>query len=97
MKKLLSVFATLMMVLFATGCSNNDDMVVAVSYTHLLNGKVAGVNINSSSSGGGGASKVVMRGTKSIEQSSNCLLYTSTGRLNSGIMFTGTFPPCSKI
>lgn len=29
MKKLLSVFATLMMVLFATGCSNNDDMVVA--------------------------------------------------------------------
>ena len=38
-----------------------------------LNGKVAGVNINSSSSGVGGASKVVMRGTKSIEQSSNAL------------------------
>ena len=29
MKNLLSVFATLMMVLFAAGCSNNDDMVVA--------------------------------------------------------------------
>ena len=38
-----------------------------------LNGKVAGVNINSSSSGVGGASKVIMRGTKSIEQSSNAL------------------------
>ncbi|WP_423129029.1 SusC/RagA family TonB-linked outer membrane protein [Gaoshiqia sp. Z1-71] len=38
-----------------------------------LNGKVAGVTINSSSSGVGGASKVVMRGTKGIEQSSNAL------------------------
>lgn len=38
-----------------------------------LSGKVAGVTINSSSSGVGGASKVVMRGTKSIEQSSNAL------------------------
>lgn len=38
-----------------------------------LSGKVAGVTINASSSGVGGASKVVMRGTKSIEQSSNAL------------------------
>ena len=38
-----------------------------------LSGKVAGVNINASSSGVGGVSKVVMRGTKSIMQSSNAL------------------------
>lgn len=43
------------------------------NFINSLNGKVAGVNINSSSSGVGGASKVVMRGTKSIEQSSNAL------------------------
>ena len=38
-----------------------------------MSGKVAGVNINASSSGVGGVSKVVMRGTKSIMQSSNAL------------------------
>lgn len=43
------------------------------NFVNSLNGKVAGVNINTSSSGVGGASKVVMRGTKSIEQSSNAL------------------------
>ncbi|KAA3691849.1 TonB-dependent receptor [Bacteroides salyersiae] len=43
------------------------------NFINSLNGKVAGVNINSSSSGVGGASKVIMRGTKSIEQSSNAL------------------------
>lgn len=43
------------------------------NFINSLNGKVAGVNINNSSSGVGGASKVVMRGTKSIEQSSNAL------------------------
>lgn len=43
------------------------------NFINSLNGKVAGVNINSSSSGVGGASKVVMRGTKSIEQSSSAL------------------------
>ena len=43
------------------------------NFVNTLNGKVAGVTINSSSSGVGGASKVVMRGTKSIEQSSNAL------------------------
>ena len=46
------------------------------NFINSLNGKVAGVNINSSSSGVGGASKVVMRGTKSIEQSSNALYVT---------------------
>ena len=43
------------------------------NFVNSLNGKVAGVVINSSSSGVGGASKVVMRGTKSISQSSNAL------------------------
>jgi TonB-linked SusC/RagA family outer membrane protein len=43
------------------------------NFINSLNGKVAGVNINASSSGAGGASKVVMRGTRSISQSSNVL------------------------
>ena len=43
------------------------------NFVNSLNGKVAGVTINTSSSGVGGASRVVMRGTKSIEQSSNAL------------------------
>ena len=43
------------------------------NFINSLNGKVAGVNINSSSSGVGGASKVIMRGTKSIDQTSNAL------------------------
>ena len=43
------------------------------NFVNSLNGKVAGVTINASSSGVGGASKVVMRGTKSIMQSSNAL------------------------
>ncbi len=44
-----------------------------VNFVNSLSGKVAGVNINASSSGIGGVSKVVMRGTKSIMQSSNAL------------------------
>ncbi|MEF2643643.1 MAG: carboxypeptidase-like regulatory domain-containing protein, partial [Paramuribaculum sp.] len=43
------------------------------NFVNSLAGKVAGVNINTSSSGTGGISKVVMRGTKSIMQSSNAL------------------------
>lgn len=43
------------------------------NFINSLNGKVAGVNINTSSSGAGGAAKVVMRGARSIEQSSNVL------------------------
>ncbi len=53
-----------------------DDALVTnkdANFVNSLNGKVAGVTINSSSSGVGGASKVVMRGTKSIAQSSNAL------------------------
>ena len=48
--------------------SNKD-----ANFVNSLSGKVAGVNINASSSGVGGVSKVVMRGTKSIMQSSNAL------------------------
>lgn len=54
----------------------NADEITAnkdANFINSLNGKVAGVNINSSSSGVGGVSKVVMRGTKSIMQSSNAL------------------------
>lgn len=43
------------------------------NFVNTLSGKVAGVTINASSSGVGGASKVVMRGTKGIDQSSNAL------------------------
>ncbi len=52
-----------------------DDIIANkdVNFVNSLNGKVAGVTINASSSGVGGASKVVMRGEKSILQSSNAL------------------------
>ena len=43
------------------------------NFMNSLAGKVAGLTINTSSSGVGGASKVVMRGNKSILQSSNAL------------------------
>ncbi len=53
----------------------NDQLtkVKDANFINSLNGKVAGVNINTSSSGVGGASKVVMRGSKSIMQSSNAI------------------------
>ena len=43
------------------------------NFINALSGKVAGITINTSSSGVGGASKVVLRGNKSISQSSNAL------------------------
>lgn len=43
------------------------------NFINSLAGKVAGVTINASSSGIGGACKVVMRGAKAIQQSSNAL------------------------
>ncbi len=43
------------------------------NFMNSLAGKVAGVTINTSSSGVGGATKVVLRGNKSISQSSNAL------------------------
>ena len=56
-----------------------------VNFVNALSGKVAGVNINASSSGVGGVSKVVMRGTKSIMQSSNALYV-----IDGVPMFTGS-------
>lgn len=53
-----------------------SEMLTEVKNANFINslaGKVAGVTINSSSSGVGGASKVVLRGNKSISQSSNAL------------------------
>ena len=54
---------------------NADDIVgnKDANFVNSLNGKVAGLVINASSSGVGGASKVIMRGQKSISQSSNAL------------------------
>lgn len=54
---------------------NNDQLTTIkdANFVNSLSGKAAGVIINSSSSGVGGASKVVMRGTKSIEKSNNAL------------------------
>ncbi len=54
----------------------NADAILAnkdVNFVNALTGKVAGVTINSSAGGVGTASKVVMRGEKSILQSSNAL------------------------
>ena len=49
-----------------------------VNVVNSLNGKVAGVNIQRSSSGVGGATKVVMRGLKSID-GNNGVLYVIDG------------------
>ncbi len=43
------------------------------NFMNSLSGKVAGVNINASSAGIGGATRVVMRGPKSINQSNQAL------------------------
>ncbi len=54
----------------------SSDKITAVKDVNLvnaLNGKIAGVTINASSSGVGGETKVVMRGTKGINSSSNAL------------------------
>ena len=54
----------------------SSEMLTDVKNANFINslaGKVAGVTINTSSSGVGGASKVVLRGNKSISQSSNAL------------------------
>jgi len=68
-----------------------DDIVGVkdANFINALNGKVAGVNINASSSGIGGASKVVMRGSRSIEQSSNAL-YVIDGVPMSNVTRTGS-------
>ena len=51
----------------------NLNEVKNANFMNSLSGKVAGVNINASSSGMGGATRVVMRGPKSIGQSNQAL------------------------
>ncbi|WP_354003113.1 SusC/RagA family TonB-linked outer membrane protein [Coprobacter tertius] len=85
----------------ADAVTNNKD----ANFINSLSGKVAGVNINASSSGAGGMSKVVMRGTKSIMQSSNALyvidgvpMFSNTSKVN-GTEFTsqGNSEPIADI
>jgi len=54
--------------------SGNDvNKVPDASFVNNLNGKIAGVTINSSSSGVGGSSRVIMRGIKSISGNNNAM------------------------
>lgn len=67
------------------------------NFVNSLNGKIAGVNINRSATGVGGATRVVMRGAKSIEGDNNALYVvdgiplfnTNMGNTDSGIMGEG--------
>lgn len=52
---------------------DNVNTVKNANFMNSLSGKVAGVNINASSAGMGGATRVVMRGPKSITQSNQAL------------------------
>lgn len=54
---------------------SNSELTVAkdANFMNSLNGKVAGVNIQKSSSGVGGATRVIMRGSKSIVGNNNAL------------------------
>lgn len=74
------------------------------NFVNSLNGKVAGLVINSSSSGVGGASKVVMRGQKSISKSSNALyvidgvpMYTSAREGGTEMDSRGSTDPVADI
>lgn len=66
------------------------------NFVNSLNGKVAGVNISKSASGVGGATRVIMRGAKSIEGDNNVLyvidgipIFNFSGGHDSGIMGEG--------
>lgn len=54
---------------------NNSEItrIADANFVNNLNGKIAGVTINSSSSGVGGSSRVVMRGAKSLNGNNNAL------------------------
>lgn len=66
--------------------------VKSTNFMNSLSGKVAGVNINASSAGMGGATRVVMRGPKSITKSNQALYVidgvpvtnTSNGAIDGG-------------
>ena len=68
------------------------------NFVNSLNGKIAGVSINRSATGVGGATRVVMRGAKSIEGNNNALYVvdgiplfnTTMGATDSGIMGEGS-------
>ena len=70
--------------------------VKSTNFMNSLAGKVAGVTINASSAGMGGATKVVMRGPKSISQSNSALYVvdgvpitnTSNGNVDGGVYAT---------
>jgi len=71
--------------------------VADANLINALNGKVAGVNINSSSAGVGAASKVVLRGAKSISKDNNVLyvidgipMYNRKGTEGKEFASTGT-------
>lgn len=53
--------------------SNEATKLADANFVNNLNGKIAGVTINSSSTGVGGSSRVVMRGAKSISGNNNAL------------------------
>lgn len=85
---------------------NADDVVSNkdANFINALNGKVAGLVINSSSSGVGGASKVVMRGQKSVSKSSNALyvidgvpMYTTPRDAGTGFDSRGASDPVADI
>ncbi|MFC2673492.1 MAG: SusC/RagA family TonB-linked outer membrane protein [Prevotella melaninogenica] len=66
------------------------------NFVNSLNGKVAGVSISKSASGVGGATRVIMRGAKSIEGDNNVLyvidgipIFNFNGGRDSGIMGEG--------
>lgn len=73
--------------------SDEVNTVKDANFMNSLTGKVAGVTINSSASGIGGATKVVVRGSKSIDKSNNVLyvidglpmLNFSRGELNGDV------------
>ena len=68
------------------------DEITAVKDANFMNslvGKVAGVQINSGANGAGGASRVVMRGTKSLT-GSNLALYVIDGVPMSNLMNTAS-------
>ena len=53
--------------------ASDVNKVTDANFVNNLNGKIAGVTINSSASGVGGSSRVVMRGSKSITGNNNAL------------------------
>ena len=66
----------------------SEDIVTVkdANFMNALNGKVAGVQINSSAAGVGGAARVVMRGAKSLYKDNNAL-YVIDGIPMSNVSF----------